>query len=101
MSASGAPAVHIAPHRDMVGMAWIEQKMRSDGGRLAVVRWRLGGSRPGRMQTETFGAGSDDQNLARAAGFKRMVEAAGQEWPARRNQRCRRTSGAGRRPRWR
>jgi hypothetical protein len=33
------------------------------------------------MQTEAFGAGSDDQNLARAEGFKRMVEAAGQEWP--------------------
>ena len=25
--------------------------------------------------------GSDDQNLARARGFQRMVEAAGQEWP--------------------
>ena len=33
------------------------------------------------MQTENFGADSDDQNLARAAGFKRMVDAAGQEWP--------------------
>ena len=62
-------------------MAWIEQRTRSDGGRSAVVRWRLGGSRTGRRQTETFGAGSDDQNLARAAGFKRMVDAAGQEWP--------------------
>ena len=62
-------------------MAWIEQKLRADGGTSAVVRWRLGGSRAGRMQTETFGAGTDDQNLARAAGFKRMVEAAGQEWP--------------------
>lgn len=62
-------------------MAWIEQKQRSDGGRSAIVRWRLGGTRSGRMQTETFGAGSDEQNLARAEGFKRMVEAAGQEWP--------------------
>ena len=33
------------------------------------------------MQTETFSAGSDDQNLARAEGFQRMVEAAGHEWP--------------------
>jgi len=33
------------------------------------------------MQTETFSAGSDDQNLARAEGFRRMVEAGGQEWP--------------------
>jgi integrase len=62
-------------------MAWIEQKRRSDGGTSAVVRWRVGGTRSGRTQTETFGAGSDDQNLARAEGFKRMVEAAGQEWP--------------------
>lgn len=62
-------------------MAWIEQKRRSDGGTSAMVRWRVGGTRSGRMQTETFGAGSDDQNLARAEGFKRMVEAAGQEWP--------------------
>jgi len=30
---------------------------------------------------ETFGVGSDAQNLARADGFKRMVEAAGQRWP--------------------
>jgi integrase len=62
-------------------MAWIEQKRRSDGGTSAVVRWRLGGTRDGRMQTETFGAGSDEQNLARAEGFNRMVEAGGQEWP--------------------
>ena len=33
------------------------------------------------MQTETFSAGSDDQNLARAEGFRRMVEAGGHEWP--------------------
>jgi len=33
------------------------------------------------MQTETFGAGSDEQNLARAEGFQKMVEASGQEWP--------------------
>ena len=62
-------------------MAWIEQKRRSDGGTSAMVRWRVVCNRSGRMQTETFGAVSDDQNLARAEGFKRMVEAAGQEWP--------------------
>jgi len=33
------------------------------------------------MHTETFSAGSDDQNLARAEGFRRMVEAGGHEWP--------------------
>jgi hypothetical protein len=27
------------------------------------------------------GGGSDAQNVARADGFKRMVEAAGQRWP--------------------
>ena len=62
-------------------MAWIQQKKRSDGGTSAAVRWRLGGARSGPMQTETFSAGSDDQNLARAEGFRRMVEAGGHEWP--------------------
>ncbi|MDX6327566.1 MAG: hypothetical protein QOK15_3920 [Nocardioidaceae bacterium] len=33
------------------------------------------------MQTEIFDAGSDDQNRARDEGFRRMVEAGGQEWP--------------------
>jgi integrase len=62
-------------------MAWIQRKQRSDGGTSAAVRWRLGGARSGPMQTETFSAGNDDQNLARAQGFQRMVEAAGHEWP--------------------
>jgi hypothetical protein len=62
-------------------MAWVQQKKRSDGGTSAAVRWRLGGARSGPMQTETFSAGSDDQNLARAEGFRRMVEAGGHEWP--------------------
>ena len=62
-------------------MAWVQQKKRSDGGTSAAVRWRLGGARSGPMQTETFSAGSYDQNLARAEGFRRMVEAGGQEWP--------------------
>jgi integrase len=62
-------------------MAWVQQKKRSDGGTSAAVRWRLGGTRSGPMQTETFSAGSDDQNLARAEGFRRMVEAGGHKWP--------------------
>ena len=73
--------VHIASHQGLVTWPGSSGNGRSDGGCSAVVRWRLGGSRTGRMQTETFGAGSDDQNLARAQGFQRMVEAAGQEWP--------------------
>jgi len=62
-------------------MASIEQRRRSDGGLSARVRWRLGGIRDGQRQVETFSAGTDEQNLARAAGFRKMVEAAGQQWP--------------------
>jgi hypothetical protein len=59
-------------------MAWIEQHRRADGGLTARVIWRPGGARDTTRVWETFGAGSDAQNLARADGFKRMVEAAGQ-----------------------
>lgn len=62
-------------------MAWIEAKKRADGGTSCTVRWRLGGARDGRPQNETFSAGSDAQNAARADGFKSMVEAAGNRWP--------------------
>jgi hypothetical protein len=62
-------------------MAWIEQRRRADGGLTARVFWRPGGCRDTHREWETFGAGSDAQNLARADGFKRMVEAAGQRWP--------------------
>jgi hypothetical protein len=37
-------------------MARIEEKKRSDAGKSAIVRWRLGRTRSGGMQTETFGA---------------------------------------------
>ena len=62
-------------------MAWIDKRGRSDGGVSARVVWRLGGARDGAYQAETFGAGTDAQNLARADGFKKMVDAAGQRWP--------------------
>lgn len=62
-------------------MAWIEQRKRSDGGLSASVLWRLGGGRDAARQRETFSAGSDAQNLARADGFRQMVDAAGQRWP--------------------
>jgi len=62
-------------------MAWIEKRKRGDGGVSARVVWRLGGSREGAYQAETFSAGSDAQNLARADGFMKMVDAAGQRWP--------------------
>ncbi|MGH8859760.1 MAG: hypothetical protein ACRDVG_00760 [Jatrophihabitantaceae bacterium] len=45
------------------------------------MRWRLGGTRSGRKQRETFGAGSDARNKARAEGFREMVAAAGEFWP--------------------
>ena len=54
-------------------MAWIEQRRRADGGLTARVFWRPGG-RDAPREWETFGAGSDAQNLARADGFKRMVD---------------------------
>jgi hypothetical protein len=62
-------------------MAWLEAQERRDGGRSYKVRWRLGGTRGGARQTETFGAGSDVQNRARAEGFATMVTAAGEDWP--------------------
>lgn len=62
-------------------MAWIEKRQRTDGGVSVRVKWRLGGGRTGPFQIETFSAGSDAQNLARAEGFQKMVEAAGQYWP--------------------
>ena len=61
-------------------MAWIETRKRSGGGVSAYVAWRLGGG-SGDRQTETFSAASDEQNVARAEGFKKMVEAAGERWP--------------------
>lgn len=62
-------------------MAWIEPRPRNDGVTSQLVIWRLGGGRTGPRQFETFGAGSDEQNVARAEGFKKMVEAAGGYWP--------------------
>lgn len=62
-------------------MTWIEQRRRADGGLTVRVFWRLEGHRAATRVWETFGAGSDAQNLARADGFKRMVDAAGQRWP--------------------
>jgi hypothetical protein len=50
-------------------MAWIEQRRRTDGGVTARVFWRPGGCRDTPRVWETFCAGSDAQNLARADGF--------------------------------
>lgn len=62
-------------------MAWIEKRRRSDGGVSARVVWRMVGTRDGAYQAETFSAGSDARNHARADGFKAMVDAGGQRWP--------------------
>jgi hypothetical protein len=51
-------------------MAWIEQHRRADGSVTARVIWRPGGARDATRVWETFGAGSDAQNLARADGFQ-------------------------------
>ena len=56
-------------------------RLFADGGLTARVIWRPEGRRDATRVWETFSAGSDAQNLARADGFKRMVEAAGQRWP--------------------
>ncbi|MDQ3424134.1 MAG: tyrosine-type recombinase/integrase, partial [Actinomycetota bacterium] len=56
-------------------MASIERRRRSDGGMSYRVKWRLGGSRAGRTQSETF------TTLARAERFRAMVEEAGHFWP--------------------
>jgi hypothetical protein len=62
-------------------VAWIEQRQRADGRLSARVLWRIGGGRGAPRQEETFSAGSDAQNRARAESFKQMVEAAGNHWP--------------------
>lgn len=62
-------------------MVWIEKHKRSDEVVSAYVVWRLGGGRDGERQFETFSAGTTEQNLARAEGFKKMVVAAGSYWP--------------------
>ncbi len=43
--------------------------------------WRLEGGREGPYPSETFSVGTDAENMARADGFKQLVEAAGQPWP--------------------
>jgi integrase len=62
-------------------MAWIEDHQKADGGLSYAVCWRLGGTRTGKRQRETFGAGSEERNKAQAEGFLRMVVAAGESWP--------------------
>jgi hypothetical protein len=62
-------------------VAWIEDHQRAAAGLSYVVCWRLGGTRTGKRQRETFGAGSDERNKAQAEGVLRMVVAAGESWP--------------------
>ena len=63
-------------------MAWIEQRRRADGGVTARVFWRPGGCRDTPREWETFGAGSDAQNLSRArtvsSGWSRPLVSGGQ-----------------------
>ncbi|WP_426595625.1 tyrosine-type recombinase/integrase [Cellulomonas sp. McL0617] len=55
--------------------ALIDARTRSDGGISYRVRWRLGGTRAGSWQSETF------STRERAASFKLDVDDAGQMWP--------------------
>lgn len=61
---------------------WTWHTERTDSEISARVNWRLGGTRDRAIQLEVFSAGTDAQNLARADGFKKMVDAVGQRWPA-------------------
>lgn len=57
-------------------MASVETRRRaSDGGTSYRVRWRLGGTRDGRWQSETF------STYRRADMFRQDVERAGHGWP--------------------
>ena len=64
-------------------MAWLEERKRGSGGVSVRVVWRLGGTRDGAQQVETFSfsVGTNEQNLARATNFMRLVDMAGQRWP--------------------
>lgn len=56
-------------------MAFMETRRTGGGARRYRVWWRLGGSRYGEPQSETFDA------LADARTFKAAVEVAGHQWP--------------------
>src|SRR4051794_7784775 len=56
-------------------MATIKTRTRTDGTRSYQVTWRLGGSRDGTWQAETFGTRKE------ARAFALDVEAAGHDWP--------------------
>lgn len=56
-------------------MAYIETKERKDGGLTHVVRWRAGGARNGKRDSEVF----DD--LTAAERFRDLVKGHGEQWP--------------------
>lgn len=56
-------------------MAQISSRERADGSTAYRVRWRLGGTRLGEWQSETF------SNETRAEAFLLDVEEAGHQWP--------------------
>src|SRR4051794_27953434 len=58
-----------------VGMATIVARERKDGTTGYKVQWRLGGTRDGLWQSETF------ENRRAAAKFQSRVEAHGHLWP--------------------
>ncbi|MEU4659332.1 hypothetical protein AB0G32_36280 [Streptomyces sp. NPDC023723] len=56
-------------------MAYIETKERRDGDPSFVVRWRAGGARNGKRESEVFDA------LTAAETFRDLVKAHGEQWP--------------------
>jgi integrase len=62
-------------------MASIKARKRTDGGTSYLVRWREGGTRVGKEQSETFASGADKENLIAAERFRKRVELADQHWP--------------------
>lgn len=56
-------------------MAHIERRVRKDGTKTYRVKWRLGGTRTGHPESETFA------DSGSALTFKLAVEAAGHQWP--------------------
>lgn len=68
---------HRLPHAPstLIGMARIREYKRADGSTSYYVKWRLGGARTGKEQTETF----DDEK--KAIKFRKLVEINDHQWP--------------------
>lgn len=61
--------------------AWIDEHKRSDGVVSCYVRWRTGGARDGKRETETFSIWGSRVNRSNAEAFADEVDRSGQQWP--------------------